>query len=94
VESHAEFLRLITLDEAFVDALRADWRTATLSPPDRAMLAYVETLTLSPGALTREDLEPLRAVGFDDVAISQIAGIASMFCYLNRMADGLGTGRG
>jgi uncharacterized peroxidase-related enzyme len=76
-----------------VDAIRADWRSAPLSDADRAMLAWVEKLTLTPGEMVREDLEGLRAVGFDDRAITQIAGIASMFNYLNRMADGLGTGR-
>lgn len=83
----------MTGDERFVAAVRADWRTAGLSEADRAMLAYAEKLTRTPGAMTRQDVEGLRAVGFDDVAITQIAGIASMFCYLNRMADGLGTGR-
>jgi alkylhydroperoxidase family enzyme len=57
------------------------------------MLAYVEKLTLRPGEMVRDDVDALRAAGFDDRAITQIAGIASMFAYLNRMADGLGTGR-
>jgi alkylhydroperoxidase family enzyme len=57
------------------------------------MLAYVEKLTRSPAEMVREDLDALRAAGFDDRGITQIAGIASMFAYLNRMADGLGTGR-
>jgi alkylhydroperoxidase family enzyme len=84
----------VTLDVGYVDALRADWRTAPLPDADLAMLGYVEKLTLAPGSLTQDDLAPLRAAGFDDIAITQIAGIASMLCYLNRMADGLGTGRG
>jgi uncharacterized peroxidase-related enzyme len=76
-----------------VAALRADWRTAPLSQADRAMLEYSEKLTLRPAECTREDLDGLRAVGFDDRAILQITMIASMFNYLNRVADGLGTGR-
>lgn len=57
------------------------------------MLAYVEKLTLTPVACSRGDLDGLRAAGFDDVAITQITMIASMFSFLNRMADGLGVGR-
>jgi alkylhydroperoxidase family enzyme len=57
------------------------------------MLAWVEKLTLRPGEMVEADLQALRAAGFDERAITQIAGIASMFAYLNRMADGLGTGR-
>lgn len=84
----------MTGDETFAATIRADWRAADLDAADRAMLAYAEKLTRTPGAMVREDLEALRAAGFDDRAITQIAGIAAMFAYLNRMADGLGTGRG
>ena len=57
------------------------------------MLAYAEKLTLEPASVDRADVERLRGAGFDDVAILQIALIASFFNYVNRMADGLGVGR-
>ena len=57
------------------------------------MLDYAAKLTLSPAQVTSEDLDRLRAVGFDDRAILQINLIASWFNYINRVADGLGVGR-
>jgi uncharacterized peroxidase-related enzyme len=93
MESHAEFLRLVTLDDSLIEALRADWRSAALAPEERAMLEYVEKLTLTPARVQREDVEALRAAGFDDRGILQIAQITSFFAYFNRMADGLGVGR-
>ncbi len=94
MESHAEFLRLVTLDEALAEALRRDWRTAPgLDDADRAMLGYVEKLTREAICVERADIENLRAVGFDDTAILQINLIASWFNYINRVADGLGVGR-
>lgn len=84
----------MTGDEALVTAMRCKGGRAELSAADRAMIAYVDKLTLAPGTIERTDFDALKAVGFDDVGITQIAGIAAMFCYLNRMADGLGTGRG
>lgn len=84
----------MTDDEALVAAVRADWRAADLSERERRMLAHVERLTLRPGEVRRAHLDELRAVGFDDVAIVQINGIAAAFAWLNRMADGLGVGRG
>jgi alkylhydroperoxidase family enzyme len=57
------------------------------------MLAYVEKLTLTPAEVERADVEALRAAGFDDRAVLQIAQITSFFAYLNRMADGLGVGK-
>ncbi|GDX40888.1 hypothetical protein LBMAG21_11800 [Armatimonadota bacterium] len=57
------------------------------------MLDYVNTLTREPVAVTREHVENLRKLGFDDTAILQINLIASWFNYINRVADGLGVGR-
>ena len=61
--------------------------------PERVMLAYVEKLTKAPVSISRDDIEALRAVGFDDTAILQINLIASWFNYINRVADRLGIGR-
>lgn len=93
MESHAEFLRLVTLDEGLSEALKKDWRTADLTDRERAMLGYVEKLTLAPATVYSDDLDTLRGVGFDDVGILQINLIASWFNYINRVADGLGVGR-
>jgi alkylhydroperoxidase family enzyme len=57
------------------------------------MLDYVAKLTRHAWKATPEDLDRLRAVGFDDTAILQINLIASWFNSINRVADGLGVGR-
>ncbi len=57
------------------------------------MLDYVTVLTVKPADVRREDVENLRALGFDDTAILQINLIASWFNYINRVADGLGVAR-
>ena len=48
---------------------------------------------MNPVSVWRDDMEALRATGFDDTAILQITLIASFFNYINRVADGLGVGR-
>ena len=93
MESHAEFLRLVTLDESLSEAIKQDWRTADLTDRERVMLSYVEKLTLKPVSVGQDDIEALRTAGFDDQAILQINLIASWFNYINRVADGLGVGR-
>jgi uncharacterized peroxidase-related enzyme len=93
VESHAEFLRCVTLDEELAAALRRDYRTAALTDQERAMLDYVAKLTLSPAQIIPADLERLRHLAFTDRAILQINLIASWFNYINRVADGLGVGK-
>jgi uncharacterized peroxidase-related enzyme len=94
VESHAEFLRRVSLDAELAAALRRDHRKAPLSAQDRAMLDYAVLVTNQPTAISRADHERLRQVGFDDRGILQITLIAAWFNYINRMADALGVGRG
>ncbi len=85
---------MVTLDDALIASLRADYTQAPLSPQDRAMLDYVVQLTKDATRLTPQDHDKLHAVGFDDQAILQITLIASWFNYINRVADALGVGRG
>lgn len=78
-----------------MDGLRRDWRTATgISDRESAILAYVEKLTLRPATIWEGDLDTLRSAGLDDTAIVQVNLIASWFNYVNRVADGLGVGKG
>ena len=83
----------MALDEELAAALRRDYTQAPLAPADRAMLDYAAKLTDGACRVTPADLEGLRAVGFDDLAILQINLIASWFNYINRVADGLGVGK-
>lgn len=93
MNSHAEFLRRVTLDTALVEKLKQDYRTADLAPADRVMLDYVVQLTKDATKITPDDHDRLRSVGFDDQGILQITLIASWFNYINRVADSLGVGR-
>jgi uncharacterized peroxidase-related enzyme len=83
----------VTLDEALVEAIRKDYRTAPIDDRDRVMLDYVVQLTRDATEVTPEHHARLRAAGFDDRGILQITLIASWFNYINRVADALGVGR-
>jgi uncharacterized peroxidase-related enzyme len=93
VESHAEFLRRVTLDEDLIAALRSDYKTAPITEAERVMCDYVVQLTKDAVKISPAYHEKLRAVGFNDQAILQITLIASWFNYINRVADALGVGR-
>jgi alkylhydroperoxidase family enzyme len=83
----------VSLDDALVEALKRDFRTAPIDAADRAMLEYVAQLSRDATVLGPENLDELRGHGFDDRAILQITLIASWFNYINRVADALGVGR-
>jgi alkylhydroperoxidase family enzyme len=72
-----------------VEALEKDYTTAPITPQERVMVDYVVKLTKDATKVWKDDIEGLRAAGFDDHGIL----IASWFNYINRVADALGVGR-
>ena len=89
-QAHAAALRLRTKDPAFVDYLITDYRLAELETRDRAMLDFAVKLTRAPEAAGEQDIEGLRAVGYDDAEILHIIELAAMFNYTGRMARATG----
>jgi uncharacterized peroxidase-related enzyme len=90
VEAHAYDLRAEVDDNVLSARIKSDWTTAALPNADRALLAFAVKLTKTPAAMTRGDVEALRAAGFDDRAISDAVQVIAYFNYINRVADGLG----
>ena len=76
--------------EAWVESLTSDYRTAELSAADRTMMDYAVKLTHTPSEIDSADAEALRGAGFDDRAIHDICAITAYFAFVNRIADGLG----
>ena len=76
--------------DAFVHGVVSDWRSAPLSEADRALCAHAVRLTKEQDTVTPEDLDGLRSLGFDDVAIHDATQVVAYFNYITRIADGLG----
>jgi alkylhydroperoxidase family enzyme len=57
------------------------------------MVDFAVRLTTAAYKVMPEDMDKLRAVGFNDVGILQITLIAAWFNYINRVADAHGVGR-
>ena len=77
-------------DDALLEQIEKDYRSAGLDQRRLAMLAYVEKLTRAPASMVRADVEALRAAGFGDADILAIAEVAGYYAYVNRIAGGLG----
>ena len=76
--------------DRFLAALKSDYTTADLPQADLTMLDYAIKLTKTPAKITAQDIEKLRAEGFDDRAIHNICAVTGYFAFVNRIADGLG----
>jgi hypothetical protein len=78
------------LGEDVWNAVKADWRTAPVSPQLRATLGFIEKQTLSPEELTREDAEAVYATGVSKQALRDAAQVSAMFNMIVRLADSFG----
>jgi uncharacterized peroxidase-related enzyme len=73
-----------------VQAVLEDWRTAPISEKLRAMLGFLEKLTLHPADIGHDDVKPLRTLGLTDKAIEDAIYVCAYFNIIDRVADALG----
>ncbi len=70
-----------------VDAVLVEWRSAPIDAKLRAMLGFLEKLTLEPHAVTADDIVPLRREGLSDEAIEEAIQVCVLFNIYDRLAD-------
>ncbi|NNF59313.1 MAG: peroxidase-related enzyme [Rhodothermaceae bacterium] len=87
---HSEALNAYWKDETRVAQVVEEYTAADLSARERAMLDYGVALTRAPAAVSETDVDALRAVGFSDSDVLDIALITAYFNFVNRIAEGLG----
>ncbi len=58
-----------------------------------AALGYARKLVTDPRHITEADVAALREAGFSDLGILDINNISAYYCYINRVAAGLGLQR-
>jgi uncharacterized peroxidase-related enzyme len=73
-----------------IQAVLADYRTAPISEKLRAMLGFVEKLTLRPAEVGPADEVALRAAGLSAEEIEDAIHVCALFNVINRVADSLG----
>ena len=73
-----------------MEALIRDPEGAPLAPRFRAIADYAIRLARTPAAMKESDLGPLRAAGLSDADIHDVCAVAAYYCYVNRIASGLG----
>jgi uncharacterized peroxidase-related enzyme len=76
---------------ALADAILADPETvATDDVAVDALLDYTRLLVRRPGEVNATDVARLRDHGWDDLDILDVNNISAYYCYINRIANGLG----
>ena len=85
--AHGAAVRGLAGDPVLGELMVMNYRAARLEPRHRAMLDFAVLVTEAPWTVDEEDREALRAVGFSDRDIWDVAAVASFFNMSNRMAS-------
>jgi uncharacterized peroxidase-related enzyme len=86
VVAHGAILRVRAKDPLIADVLATNYRNADLTARRRAMLDFAVKLAVEPQRIEDDDLAELRAHGFDDEDIWDIAAVTALFALSNRLA--------
>ena len=87
VVAHGAILRIRAKNPLVADQVAVNYRKADITPRQTAMLDFAMKVALHSGALVDADFASLRAHGFSDDDIWDIAAIAALFALSNRMAN-------
>jgi uncharacterized peroxidase-related enzyme len=90
IEAHSAALRKLTRDPALADQIAADHHGAGITARMKAALDYSVKLTRTPQLMVESDTQALRDEGWSDESVMDIAEVAAMFNFSNRLASGLG----
>lgn len=85
--AHGATVRQLSGDPALGEALVMNYRVADLDARQRAMLDFSVSMTEASYKIEESDRDKLRAVGFTDRDIWDIASVAAFFNMTNRMAS-------
>jgi uncharacterized peroxidase-related enzyme len=84
--AHGAALRQELGDPVLGERISYDWRRAGLDERLSAICAFAEKLTLEPREVTRDDVQSLIDVGLTQAEAWDVAELAAMYNFTNRMA--------
>ena len=87
VVAHGAILRIRAKNPLLADQVAINHRKADITPRQRVMLDFAIKVTEDSKSIGEADFEALRAHGFSDEDIWDIAGISAFFGLSNRMAN-------
>lgn len=85
--AHGQAVRQLSGDPMLGEMLVMNWRAANLDARQTAMLSFSEKITVASYTIVEADREALRAVGFSDRDIWDIANVAGFYNMTNRVAS-------
>jgi uncharacterized peroxidase-related enzyme len=85
--AHGAAVRMLSGDPELGEMMALNYRVAKLDPRQRAMLDYAWKMTTTPWLVEDSDRDALRAVGFSNEDMFDLAETVAFFNLSNRMAS-------
>jgi len=87
VVAHGAILRIRAKNPLIADQVASNYRKADLTPKQKAMLDFAMKISQQAHEVSDADFTALRAHGFGDEEIWDIAAVSAFFALSNRMAN-------
>jgi len=91
VGAHNMMLKAIGFDSKKIEELNKDYQSSSLSEKEKAVLDLSLKVTNESYKITEKDHESLKKHGMTEQQILEVISIASLFNFINRFVDALGT---
>lgn len=88
--AHGAALREALGDPVIADRITLDWRRAGLDERRQAICAYAELITKAPHETSEADIDRLMSLGLTREEVWDVAEIAAMYNFTNRLAMATG----
>lgn len=88
--AHGAVLATKVFDANGVTAIMEDPAHAPLEPGERALMAFAEKVSLNADQVTQGDVDGLRAHGYTDTVIFDVAATAAARCFFSKLLDAMG----
>ena len=88
--AHAAVAAHLYSDRNLVEGVLRDPETSALAEREKALLRFVQRLTLEPGTITQQHISELKHAGWDEPSIYYATNACALFNYYNRFVLGNG----
>ena len=90
MNAHAAVAAHLYKDKDLVQSVLRDPDSSSLEEKDKALLRFVRKLTLDSGSIVIQDIDALKAAGWDETSIYYAIGACALFNFYNRFVSGNG----
>jgi uncharacterized peroxidase-related enzyme len=90
MKAHAAVASQLLGDESLVWSVIDNLETSTLATKEKALLRFVQKVTLAPASITAVDTQALNQAGWDDASIFYAISACALFNFYNRWISASG----